>query len=183
MSCQRTFRRRGSNPRPPDSMSSVLSTTLCRLLNVNVNLVYYITASNGTYIKFTGDVFIPTNTNAILFITTLAFVSIAMAVYVTPWILIPLIPVVSVFSLIKMMSNVSIRQLKRIENTTRSPLISHVNVTSQGLSTIVGYKQQHRFFDKYDWFKCSLYISVSNVILDCILTTIRNASCLNNLQN
>ena len=88
--------------------------------------------------------------NVFLGIASVTLVSIAMSVYVTPWILVALVPVVSVFSLMKIISNVSVRQLKRIENTTRSPLLSHVNVTSQGLSTIVGYKQQRRFYDRYD---------------------------------
>ena len=90
------------------------------------------------------------NTDVFLYLSTFILVSIAMEVYVTPWVLGVLVPVVCVFGLMKMMSNIAIRQIKRIENITRSPLISHVNVTSQGLSTIVGYKQHRRFYDKYD---------------------------------
>ena len=94
-----------------------------------------------------GDVFIPQMINALLQILTLVILSTAMSAYVTPWFLIAAVPVVIVFYLMKNISTVSIRQLKRLENIARSPLLSHVNATSQGLSTIVAYGQQNRFFE------------------------------------
>ena len=94
----------------------------------------------------TGDVFIPQMTNGLLQIMTLVILSTAMSAVITPWILIAVVPVVIVFSLMKKISTVSIRQLKRLENIARSPLLSHVNATSQGLPTIVTYGQQDRFF-------------------------------------
>ncbi|XP_060552552.1 ATP-binding cassette sub-family C member 5-like [Ruditapes philippinarum] len=94
-----------------------------------------------------GDVFIPQFTNTLLQILSLVILSVAMAAYIIPWILIAIVPVVIVFYIMKQISTVSVRQLKRLENISRSPLISHVNVTSQGLSTIVAYRQQERFFD------------------------------------
>ena len=109
-------------------------------------------------IYITADVFIPMNTNIVLQMLTLNVVSIAMSVYVTPWILVPIVPVVILFCLMKMMSNIPVRQIKRIENITRSPLISHVNVTSQNLISIVAYRQQHRFYDKYDYFIIFVYL-------------------------
>lgn len=75
--------------------------------------------------------------------------SIALAIYVTPWILVGLAPLAIVFYFMKKISAVTIRQLKRLENVTRSPLISHVNVTSQGLPTIVAYGQQAQFVKRY----------------------------------
>ena len=87
--------------------------------------------------------------NALLQILTLVILSTAMSAYVTPWFLIAAVPVVIVFYLMKNISTVSIRQLKRLENIARSPLLSHVNATSQGLSTIVAYGQQNRFFETY----------------------------------
>lgn len=95
-----------------------------------------------------GDVFIPQVTNSFLQIFTLVILSVAMAAYVIPWILIAIVPIVIVFYIMKQISTVSVRQLKRLENISRSPLISHVNVTSQGLATIVAYRQQDRFFEK-----------------------------------
>ncbi|XP_060566083.1 ATP-binding cassette sub-family C member 5-like, partial [Ruditapes philippinarum] len=95
-----------------------------------------------------GDVFIPQFTNTLLQILSLVILSVAMAAYIIPWILIAIVPVVIVFYIMKQISTVSVRQLKRLENISRSPLISHVNVTSQGLSTIVAYRQQERFFDR-----------------------------------
>ncbi|KAH3835361.1 hypothetical protein DPMN_108710 [Dreissena polymorpha] len=95
-----------------------------------------------------GDVFIPQVTNQLVRILSLTIVSIGTATYVTPWLLIAVVPVVAVFYVMKQVSTVSVRQLKRLENITRSPLISNVNVTSQGLSTIVAYRQQDRFFKR-----------------------------------
>ena len=90
--------------------------------------------------------------NALLQILTLVILSTVMSAIVTPWILFAAVPVVIVFYLMKKISTVSIRQLKRLENIARSPLLSHVNVTSQGLPTIVAYGQQDRFFETYDSF-------------------------------
>ncbi|WAR00010.1 MRP5-like protein [Mya arenaria] len=95
-----------------------------------------------------GDVFLPQVTNSLLRILSLTLVSIALSAYITPWILIGVVPVVIVFYIMKQISTVTIRQLKRLENITRSPLISHVNTTSQGLTTIVGYEQQERFYER-----------------------------------
>ncbi|XP_053398618.1 ATP-binding cassette sub-family C member 5-like isoform X2 [Mercenaria mercenaria] len=95
-----------------------------------------------------GDVFIPQVTNSFLQIFTLVLLSVAMSAFITPWILIAIVPMVIVFYIMKQISTVSVRQLKRLENISRSPLISHVNVTSQGLPTIVAYRQQERFFEK-----------------------------------
>lgn len=92
--------------------------------------------------------FIPQVTNGLLRILTLVIVSVALSGVITPWFLIAVVPTVGVFYLLKKMSSVSIRQIKRLENVVRSPLISHVNVTSQGISTIVAYGQQDRFYEK-----------------------------------
>ena len=110
-------------------------------------LVYYYMYKFHTF-ALAGDVFIPQVTNSLLQILCLVLLSFAMASYITPWILIAIVPIIFVFYLMKAISTVSIRQLKRLENVVRSPLISHINVTSQGLPTITAYGQQDTFYEK-----------------------------------
>jgi len=37
----------------------------------------------------------------------------------------------------------------RIENVTKSPVLSHITASIHGLSTIKAYKKEQDFFDKY----------------------------------
>lgn len=97
---------------------------------------------------FIGDVFIPQVTQSLLQILALVVLSTALTAFITPWIMIAVVPIFILFYIMKQISTAAIRQLKRLENITRSPLISHVNVTSAGLSTIVAYNQQDRFVEK-----------------------------------
>ncbi|WAR00011.1 MRP1-like protein [Mya arenaria] len=90
-----------------------------------------------------GDVFLPQVTNSLLRIHNLTLVSIALSAYITPWILIEVVPVVIVFYIMKQISTVAITKLKRLENISRSPLISHRSF---------GHKQQERFYDRCSKF-------------------------------
>lgn len=74
--------------------------------------------------------------------------SLLTTAIVLPWILIAMVPVAILFAILKNISNTSVRQLKRVENVTRSPLLAHVNTTAQGLFTIVPFKQQKQFIER-----------------------------------
>ena len=80
----------------------------------------------------------------------LFIIAIVLAAYITPWIIIGIVPMGIVFYIMKQVSAVAMRALKRLENVSRSPLIGHVNVTSQGLATIVSYDQQKNFYKRYE---------------------------------
>ena len=125
---------------------------------------------NDSIHSIAGDVFIPQIINGLLQILTLVVLSTVMSAIITPWILIAVLPVVIVFYLMKKISNVSIRQLKRLENIARSPLLSHVNATSQGLPTIVAYGQQDRFFETYETILagCCLNRSYNKIFQVCL---------------
>lgn len=72
-----------------------------------------------------------------------------LAGYITPWVLIGVAPLIVVFYIMRQVSSVTIRQLKRLENVARSPLIAHVNISSQGLATIVAYGQEEQFIKTF----------------------------------
>ena len=91
--------------------------------------------------------FIPQVTDTVLYMLALCFLSIGLTSAVVPWILIAVAVLIAVFYLMKKISTVAIRNLKRLENVSRSPLLSHVNSTTQGIASIVAYRQQDRFFD------------------------------------
>ncbi|XP_061163776.1 ATP-binding cassette sub-family C member 5-like [Saccostrea echinata] len=88
------------------------------------------------------DVFLPQLQDTLFQVSTSIVVSLVSAVVIMPWIGIAIVPVAIFFYIFKIVSSVSVRQFKRFENITRSPLLSHVNTSAQGLSTIVSFQQQ-----------------------------------------
>ena len=96
---------------------------------------------------FLGDVFLPQIVSFCLRMMTSILLALAFSAYVTPYVLVGVIPLVIAFYVMRKLSSVAIRQLKRLENVTRSPLIAHANVTLQGLPTIVAYGQQQHFIN------------------------------------
>ena len=94
------------------------------------------------------DVFIPQFLDILLQLGFAIILSLVIALILVPWIGIALVPVIIVYVLLKMVSAVSVRQFKRLENVAQSPLLSHVNASAQGLSTIVTFEQQKEFTQK-----------------------------------
>ena len=95
----------------------------------------------------TGDVYVPSMIYAVLQMLSFVILTAVLPVIITPWIIIPIVPVAICFYIMKRISIVCIRQLKRIENISRSPLLAFVNSTTHGLSTIVAYGHHERFFN------------------------------------
>lgn len=71
-----------------------------------------------------------------------------ISVYVSPWFLIAVVPIILFYYILKQISFVAIRELKRFENTSRSPLLSDVNATTMGLFSVVAYEQQEQFLER-----------------------------------
>ncbi|XP_052077881.1 ATP-binding cassette sub-family C member 5-like [Mytilus californianus] len=93
------------------------------------------------------DVFLPQLIDSLMQLLNTIALSLLTTAIVLPWILIAMVPVAILFAILKNISNTSVRQLKRVENVTRSPLLAHVNTTAQGLFTIVPFNQQKQFIE------------------------------------
>ena len=79
--------------------------------------------------------------NATRILTALVFVAV-----IFPWLLIGFVPLAAIFVVLFMLFRRTSREIKRIDNTTRSPVFSHVTATVQGLPVL-------RAFDKTDYFR------------------------------
>ncbi|KAH8249165.1 hypothetical protein KR032_006949 [Drosophila birchii] len=77
--------------------------------------------------------------------TLLCLSAILINVTVTPWFLVLTLPICGAYYVIQKFYRCSARELQRIENTTNSPVISHLSETIQGVTTIRAYNQQTRF--------------------------------------
>ncbi|KAH8374388.1 hypothetical protein KR200_009826 [Drosophila serrata] len=77
--------------------------------------------------------------------TLLCLSAILINVAITPWFLALTLPICGAYYVIQKFFRCSARELQRIENTTNSPVISHLSETIQGVTTIRAYNQQTRF--------------------------------------
>uniref|UniRef100_A0AAY4DHT8 ATP-binding cassette, sub-family C (CFTR/MRP), member 4 n=1 Tax=Denticeps clupeoides TaxID=299321 RepID=A0AAY4DHT8_9TELE len=75
---------------------------------------------------------------------------IIVAAVVMPWILIPTIPLFVIFLFLRHYFLQTSRDIKRLESTTRSPIIYHLSCSLQGLWTIRAVKAQLRFQRMFD---------------------------------
>lgn len=70
-------------------------------------------------------------------------------IIVVPWMSVVSIPLMITFVLLSRIFATSLREIKKKDNVTRSPLISLISATMHGLSTIFAYKKNQLFIDRY----------------------------------
>ncbi|XP_060779435.1 multidrug resistance-associated protein 5 isoform X2 [Neoarius graeffei] len=94
-----------------------------------------------TRLPFQAEMFIQ---NLILVVFCLGVIS-----NVFPWFLVAVGPLVLLFTVLHTVSRVFICELKRLDNITHSPFLSHIASSIQGLSTVQAYGKGDEFLRKY----------------------------------
>lgn len=80
-----------------------------------------------------------------MLVVTVSIVFIAMVV---PWFLIALVILAFIFVLFSRIFRCALRDLKRLENISRSPIYSHVTASISGLNTIHAFGKEREFVFK-----------------------------------
>ncbi|XP_059187616.1 multidrug resistance-associated protein 5 [Centropristis striata] len=79
----------------------------------------------------------------------LVFLCLGVISCVFPWFLAAVGPLVLLFALLHGVSRVFIRELKRLDNVTMSPFMSHITSSIQGLATLQAYDRGPDFLRRY----------------------------------
>jgi ABC-type multidrug transport system fused ATPase/permease subunit len=100
--------------------------------------------------RFTGDMDVidstmPPNIEQASEYQVQVILSIVAIIAVFPWFLLPLCPIAATFVYISQFFRRAARDLKRIDNMSRSPLVSHIQATMQGLENIRAYGRLEEF--------------------------------------
>ncbi|XP_033230959.1 multidrug resistance-associated protein 5-like isoform X3 [Belonocnema kinseyi] len=75
--------------------------------------------------------------------------AILIICYVFPWFVIPLLVLAGLFYFVGKIFRVGVRDLKRFENASRSPVFSYLTATTQGLHTIRAFNKEQEFIVKF----------------------------------
>ena len=77
-------------------------------------------------------------------------ISLVFICVIFPWFTIALIPIGILFVLLNIVFRRTLRELKRLDNLTRSPLFSHLTATVQGLPTLHAYNKTQEYMIRFN---------------------------------
>ncbi|XP_046735959.1 ATP-binding cassette sub-family C member 5-like [Diprion similis] len=109
------------------------------------------------------------------------FFAILVICLVLPWFILPLCILIIVYYFVSKVFRVAARDLKRMENKSRAPIISYVTATVQGLSTIHAFEKETQFLTKFNcmfdensqcMFMCSIAMRWLAVRVDSLSATV-----------
>ncbi|XP_060577708.1 ATP-binding cassette sub-family C member 5-like [Ruditapes philippinarum] len=95
------------------------------------------------------DVRLPGTSEMFLQNSLLILFAIGIIASIIPWFLIALVPLTLCFLALNVVFTSGVRELMRMNAITKSPVISHVTATVQGISTVHAYGKTEQFLDKF----------------------------------
>ncbi|XP_062576849.1 ATP-binding cassette sub-family C member 5-like, partial [Saccostrea cucullata] len=95
------------------------------------------------------DVRLPASAEVFLMNILMIIFALISIAYVSPYFLIALLPLAIAFFVLNFVFTSGVRELKRMDARTRSPLISHITATVQGISTIHAFGKSTEFMDRF----------------------------------
>jgi ABC-type multidrug transport system fused ATPase/permease subunit len=108
-----------------------------------------------TLSRFTGDVDVVDNALPPTLETCLDFMaqcalSVVLIIAIFPYFIVAAVPLLAIFVYVTRMFRRVARELKRLDNISRGPLVSHITASAQGVATIHSYGQGPRFVAEND---------------------------------
>uniref|UniRef100_A0A8C9VHA9 ATP-binding cassette sub-family C member 5 n=1 Tax=Scleropages formosus TaxID=113540 RepID=A0A8C9VHA9_SCLFO len=88
----------------------------------------------------------------------LVFFCLGVIGCVFPWFLVAVGPLVLLFTLLHIVSRIFIRELKRLDNVTQSPFLSHITSSIQGLTSLHAYGKGDEFLELLDQNQAPFYL-------------------------
>ena len=96
------------------------------------------------------DTRLPFLVEALVLNLSLLLVTIILIAVLFYWFIIALVFFIALFIFLNIVFRRSVRELKRLDNISRSPIFSHISASVQGLSTLHAYGKTEEFVEKFE---------------------------------